>query len=92
MSKIEDIDLVNYVINKKATLKEAATYFGVSVSTIKKKMSAIKSSLNQESDVYISLNNISSNNQTKGRIDGGKAHTGLKYDTYSIDEILAIAK
>ena len=91
MSKLEDIDLINYVINKGATLKEAADYFDVSLSTVKKKMSKIKSDLKEESDIYINLTDVSSVNERQGKISGGKAHMGLKYDTFSKEEVVEIA-
>lgn len=91
MPKIEDIDLINYVINNGATLKDAANYFDVSLSTVKKRMSKIKNDLNKNSDVYTDLTNVSSTNEQQGKIDGGKAHAGLKYDTFSIEEMSEIA-
>ena len=45
MSKLEDIDIVNYMINQGATAKETAEYFGVSLSTIKKRLSSIKKTI-----------------------------------------------
>lgn len=91
MSKLEDIDLINYVINNGATLKEAANYFDVSLSTVKKRMGKIKNDLNKNSVVYTDLKDVSAVNEKQGKIDGGKAHAGLKYNTFSIEEVSDIA-
>ena len=48
MKKIEDIDIINYIINKGATAKEVADYYGVSLSIIKKRLASIKTELKDD--------------------------------------------
>ena len=73
MSKFEDVDLVNYIINNGATLKDAAEFFDVSVDTIKVRMRKIKSGLQEDSIILKDLNNVSNANTLEGRKRGGKS-------------------
>lgn len=73
MKKFEDIDLINYVVNNGATLKDAAEFFEVSVDTIKKRMANIKQDLKNDSEILIELNEVSSKNVLEGRKKGGQA-------------------
>lgn len=79
MTKLNEIDLVNYVINNGATLKEAAEYFEVSLSTIKKTMKNVKEGLNETSEVYKELYKVSKTNELMGKKKGGQSlNSGVK--------------
>ncbi len=87
MRKLDDIDLINYIINKEATAKETADYFGVSLSTIRKRLANIKTSLQDNSEITAQLLSVSDSNQDKGRAKGGLSHnSGIKI-TESIESI-----
>ena len=92
MSKIEDIDIINYMINNETTAKETAEYFGVSLSTIKKRLSGIKSELQDSSIIKENLNNLSIINQNNGRVKGGKVLGSGVTLTENLETIVARAK
>lgn len=73
MKKFEDIDLVNYIVNQEATLKDAAEFFEVSIDTIKARMRKIKSGLANDSIILKDLNDVASANALEGRKKGGKS-------------------
>lgn len=73
MKKFEDIELINYVINNGATLKEAANHFDVSIETIKKRIKTIKSGLEDNSEIIEKLKSISDQNVSAGRKKGGES-------------------
>ena len=91
MKKIEDIDIINYIINKGATAKEVADYYGVSLSTIKKRLASIKDELKDDSEIKNSLLNIISVNQEKGRHTGGLSNNSGKKRNVDITFIVDIA-
>ena len=91
MKKIEDIDIINYIINKGATAKELAEYYGVSLSTIKKRLASIKDELKDDSEIKNSLLNIISVNQEKGRHTGGLSNNSGKKRNVDITFIVDIA-
>ena len=78
MKKIEDIDIINYIINKGATAKEVADYYGVSLSIIKKRLASIKAELKDDSEIKNGLLNTISVNQEKGRHMGGLSNNSGK--------------
>ena len=89
MEKLDNIDLINYIINKGATAKEAAEYFGVSLSAVRKKLASIKESLQDNSEIKNQLLSVINNNQDIGRIKGGLSHnSGAKMT----DTIVSIAE
>lgn len=91
MAKLNEIDLVNYVINNGATLKDAADYFNVSLSTVKKMMKKIKEELNEDTVIYRELKENSKNNELLGKQKGGQAlNTGIKR-TFSLEQISLLA-
>lgn len=73
MKKFEDIDLVNYIVNNNATLKEAAEFFEVSIDTIKARMRNIKNSLDNDSIILNNLNEVANKNVLEGRKKGGQS-------------------
>lgn len=91
MSKLNEIDLVNYVINNEATLKQAADYFEVSLSTVKKMMKQIKENLNENSAIYQELNGISKQNELLGKQKGGQVLNSGPKRTLSLEQISLIA-
>lgn len=91
MKTIEDIDIINYMINKGATAKEVAEYYGVSLSTIKKRLAIIKEELNDNSEIKNSLLNTISVNQEKGRHTGGLSNNSGKKRNVDITFIVDIA-
>ena len=92
MKSFEDIDLVNYIVNSEATLKEAAEFFGVSVDTIKKRMANIKKNLNEDSTILEDLNKVASKNTLEGRRKGGISTNSGVVRTLSLDEIADLAR
>lgn len=74
MGKIEDVDIVNYMINQGATAKETAEYFGVSLSTIKKRLSFIKTQLKDGTHIKNDLLDLNNKNQEMGRKKGCLSH------------------
>lgn len=91
MGKINDIDLVNYVINKGATLKEAAEHFDVSISTVKKAMQKIKVDLNKDSEIYTNLNDVSKENEYLGKIKGGQSKNSGIERNFDLEQIALLA-
>jgi len=92
MKSFEDIDLINYIVNQGATLKEASEFFGVSVDTIKKRMSNIKKSLNDNSVILEELNDIASKNTLEGRRKGGTSTNSGVVRSLSLAEIADLAR
>lgn len=92
MKKIEDIDIINYMINKGATAKEVVEYYGVSLSTIKKRLASIKSELKDDSEIKDNLLNTVSMNQEKGRKLGGLSNNSGKKRNIDITFVVGIAK
>lgn len=92
MKNFEDIDLVNYIINQGATLKQAAEHFNVSVETIKKRMAKIRKGLNEDSEILNNLNDVSKNNTLIGRRIGGQSTNGGRKRIMSMEEIREKAK
>ena len=91
MSKMEDIDLINYIINKGKTAQEAADYFGVSLSTVKKRLAFIKSGISEQSEIYQSLQEVADKNALQGRVKGGQALNSGVHRSLSLEEIVSIA-
>lgn len=91
MKKIEDIDIINYIINKGATAKEVAEYYGVSLSTIKKRLASIKDKLKDDSEIKNSLLNTININQEKGRHTGGLSSNSGKKRNVDMTFIVDIA-
>lgn len=91
MNKIEDIDIINYMINKGATAKETAEYFNISLSTVKKRLANIKDSLNSNSLISEELRNLSEKNQNDGRKKGGQSHNSGPILSQTLDEIAIMA-
>ena len=87
MKKFEDIDLVNYIVNKGATLKETAEFFEVSVDTIKKRMASIKNSLFTDSRILNELQEVVDNNTLAGRKKGGKSPNSGVVRTVDLETI-----
>ncbi|MBE6138383.1 MAG: hypothetical protein E7173_01390 [Firmicutes bacterium] len=92
MKNFRDIDLVNYIINQEATLKDAAEYFGVSVETIKKRMSKIKKELLTESSILIDLNSVADKNTLEGRRKGGTSTNSGVVRILNLPEIANLAR
>ena len=92
MKSFEDIDLVNYIVNQGATLKEAAEFFGVSVDTVKKRMANIKKELNEDSVILNDLNEVASKNTLAGRRKGGTSTNSGVVRTLSLDDIADLAR
>ena len=91
MKKIEDVDIINYIINKGVTAKEVAEYYSVSLSTIKKRLSSIKDELKDDSEIKNSLLNTININQEKGRHTGGLSSNSGKKRSVDITFIVDIA-
>lgn len=91
MSKMEDSDLVNYIINQEATGKEAAEYFGVSLSTVRKKLASIKGSLSSETSIYKELEEVARKNEQKGKVEGGRSLNSGPKRMLSLVEVVKIA-
>lgn len=87
MKKFEDIDLVNYIINQGATLKQAAEYFEVSVDTVKKRIATIKKNLKEDSEISNGLNEVAQKNSLLGRQIGGQSTNSGRPRSMNIDEI-----
>lgn len=91
MSKFEDVDLVNYIINQEVTLKEAAEFFDVSVETIKKRMANIKKELRDDSLILNDIKNVADKNLLEGRKKGGQQLNSGKVRAVSMETIRDIA-
>ena len=91
MPKINEIDLVNYVINRGATLKEAADYFEVSLSTVKKTMKKVREGLNGNSDIYKNLNDVSKHNEKLWKIKGGQSNNSGVQRSLSLEQVSLLA-
>lgn len=91
MTKLSEIDLVNYVINNGATLKDAADYFEVSLSTVKKMMKKIKEGLNEDSVIYLDLKENSIKNELLGKQKGGQALNSGSKRSLSLEQISLLA-
>lgn len=91
MNKIEDLDIVNYMINNDVTAKEVAQYYEISLSTVRKALARIKLQLNDNSSIKEELLNVISNNQQQGRYKGGLSHNSGRKRTVEIDFIASIA-
>lgn len=87
---MEDIDLINYIINQEKTGKEAAEYFGVSLSTVRKRLATIKSELPFESNIYQQLKEVAEKNETQGKIKGGQTQNSGPKRMLSIEYIYNI--
>lgn len=91
MTKLDEKNLIDYVINNGATLKQASEHFGVSISTIKKAMKRIKENLSQDSDIYIKINDIARKNELLGKKKGGESCNSGKERKLSMDQIVLFA-
>ena len=87
MNKIENIDILNYMINKQATAKETAEYFNVSLSTIRKRLVAIKSDI-QDENIKKELLEVIANNQDNGRVKGGLSNNSGVKISESMEDIV----
>lgn len=70
------IEIARYVISSNATVRETASVFGVSKSTVHKDMTERLPRINPE--LYSGVKNVLEKNKAERHIRGGKA-TKLKY-------------
>lgn len=91
MPKMEDIDLINYIINKEKTAQEAADYFDVSLSTVKKRLARIKSEISEQSEIYQALQTVADKNAFQGRVKGGQALNSGVQRSLQLEELASIA-
>ena len=91
MGKMEDIDLVNYIINQEATGKEAAEYFDVSLSTVRKRLAGIKENLSSNSSIYEELEEVAKKNEQMGKVVGGKSPNSGPKRILQVEDIVKIA-
>ena len=87
MKRFEDEELIEYVIENGATLKQAAEHFGVTIDAIKYRMRKIKNNLANDSEILIHLKEIAKKNELEGKILGGKALAGGIPRTITLEEI-----
>lgn len=88
---MNDIDLINYIINRGKTAKEAAEYFNVSLSTIRKRLKKIREELPENSVILKNLNIVIKNNEMIGKKTGGSTLGSGKKKAYTIEQIKKFA-
>lgn len=89
MKNLTNEELLNYIIENDATLREASEYFGVSLSTVKKRMKVIKENLDFKS--LSKLENVARKNEQLGRQKGGLSNNSGKKRKYTLEEIALYA-